>query len=221
MESGWRIMDCGRCGKDCDNKTELGYCKTTACTNPKYNGVNVGINETIIFVPSFLDESERNGCRVHTDYMIYSSTDVMLCFTGIGRSFYYKTGCNSSFALDKDIVGDDYGAFVDEIVAEKAKERWRYILLPLDELLAKYLIERGVKFVIACPKPEDRNEWMRRWWKSNATAKQIVDRGKEWDKYLAGDCAKIESLGAPIIYLKSDEWIGNVLSQNPSEAARE
>jgi len=65
-------MDCGRCGKDCDNKTEFGYCKTTACTNHKYNGANVGINETIIFVPSFLDESERYGSRVHSDGVINS-----------------------------------------------------------------------------------------------------------------------------------------------------
>ena len=65
-------MDCGRCDKICSNKTEFGYCKTTACTNPEYSGVNVGINETIIFVPNFLDESERSGCRVHLDGIINS-----------------------------------------------------------------------------------------------------------------------------------------------------
>lgn len=152
--------------------------------------------------------------------MIYSNTDVILCFSGVGRSFYYKIGTNSNFALDKDIVGDDWGKFVEEIIAEKAKTRWRYILVPLDTLLAQYLTERGVKFVIACPSPEDRNEWMRRWWKSNATAKQVSDRNKKWDTYLGGS-EKIEALGAPIIYLKSDEWIGNVLSQNPNEVAKE
>lgn len=153
--------------------------------------------------------------------MIYSNTDIILCFTGIGRSFYYKTGINSDFTLDKDIVGDDWKAFAEQIIADKAKERWRYVLAPLDTLLAQYLIERGAKFVIACPTTTDRNEWMRRWWKSNATAKQIADRSKEWDNYLDGTPAKIESLGAPIIYLKSDEWIGNVLSQDPNEVAKE
>ena len=152
--------------------------------------------------------------------MIYSSADIILCFSGVGRSFYYKNG-NSDFALDKDIAGDDWKAFADQIIADKAKERWRYVLAPLDTLLAQCLIERGVKFVIACPTTTDRNEWMRRWWKSNATAKQIADRSKEWDNYLDGTPAKIESLGAPIIYLKSDEWIGNVLSQNPNEVAKE
>ena len=152
--------------------------------------------------------------------MTYPTTDIILCFSGIGRSFYYKQGSNSNFALDKDIVGDDWGAFCDEIIAEKAKERWRYILVPLDTLLAQYLTERGVKFVIACPMPTDRNEWFRRWWKSNATAKQIADRSKAWDNYLVGS-EEIEALGAPIIYLKSDEWIGNVLSQSPNEAVKE
>ena len=152
--------------------------------------------------------------------MIYSNTDIILCFSGIGRSFYYKKGSNSDFALDKDIANDDWKAFADEIIADIAKDRWRYILVPLDTLLAQYLTERGAKFVIACPIPEDRSEWMRRWWKSNATAKQISDRSKAWDDYL-GWSEEIEALGAPIIYLKSDEWIGNVLSQNPNEVAKE
>ena len=36
--------------------------------------------------------------------MIYSSTDIILCFSGVGRSFYYKTGSNSSFAMDADVA---------------------------------------------------------------------------------------------------------------------
>ena len=118
------------------------------------------------------------------------------------------------------MVGDNWGKFVEEIIAEKAKTRWRYILVPLDTLLAQYLNERGVKFVIACPNPDDQSEWFRRWWKANATAKQIADRNDDWNTYL-GFNVKAASLGAPIIYLKSDEWIGNVLSQNPNEVAKE
>ena len=126
--------------------------------------------------------------------MIYSSTDIILCFSGIGRSFYYKKGSNSDFALDKDIVGDDWKAFADEIIADKAKTRWRYILVPLDTLLAQYLNERGVKFVIACPHPEDRSEWFRRWWKSNATAKQLADRSKGCPKIISGDVYGLRDL---------------------------
>ena len=135
--------------------------------------------------------------------MIYSNTDIILCFSGVGRSFYYKTGTNSSFALDKDIVNDDWKAFVEEIITEKAKEHWRYILVPLDTLLAQYLTERGVKFVIACPYPDERSEWNRRWWKANATAKQLFDRNNDWNTYL-GYNEKAASLGVPVIYLKSE-----------------
>jgi hypothetical protein len=28
----------GRCSKVCDNKTDLGYCRTTACIKPEYGG---------------------------------------------------------------------------------------------------------------------------------------------------------------------------------------
>ena len=152
--------------------------------------------------------------------MIYSSTDIILCFSGVGRSFYYKTGSNSDFALDKDIVGDDWKAFADQIVADKAKERWRYVLAPLDTLLAQYLIERGVKFVVACPTPTDRNEWIRRWWKSNATAEQITSRMKDYFRFKTEDAGG-QWDDTQKIYLKSDEWIGNVLSQNPNEVAKE
>lgn len=31
----------GTCPYICDNKTSLGYCQTTGCINPKYNGSGV------------------------------------------------------------------------------------------------------------------------------------------------------------------------------------
>ena len=63
----------GQCNKVCENKTEFGYCKSTVCSNPRYNGIsNVGINETIIFVQSFLDEGERSGRKIHLDGTIDS-----------------------------------------------------------------------------------------------------------------------------------------------------
>ena len=33
---------------DCNNKTGLGYCKTTGCINPKYNHItNINLNHTM------------------------------------------------------------------------------------------------------------------------------------------------------------------------------
>lgn len=35
------------CPYICDNKTEYGYCKTTACINPKYNQNYIVSNHTL------------------------------------------------------------------------------------------------------------------------------------------------------------------------------
>lgn len=32
---------------DCPNRTEFGYCKSTACMNPKYNSFSINSNRTL------------------------------------------------------------------------------------------------------------------------------------------------------------------------------
>lgn len=55
----------GQCNKACENKTEFGYCKSTVCSNQGYNGVsNVGINETIVFVPMDWQYTSQNPNEV-------------------------------------------------------------------------------------------------------------------------------------------------------------
>ena len=40
----WGNVSTGRCGKVCEHKTDLGYCRYTACINPTYGGgPNYGI----------------------------------------------------------------------------------------------------------------------------------------------------------------------------------
>lgn len=34
----WGNTSIGPCYKVCDNKTDFGYCKTSACINPRYGG---------------------------------------------------------------------------------------------------------------------------------------------------------------------------------------
>ena len=34
----WGNTEAGRCEKVCDNKTDMGYCRTTVCINPRYGG---------------------------------------------------------------------------------------------------------------------------------------------------------------------------------------
>ena len=152
--------------------------------------------------------------------MIYSNTDIILCFAGIGRTFYYKTGSNSSFAMDVDIESKDKAKFINEIIETKSLKRYRYILLPLDLEIKALLDQANIKYVIARPRLGDIDEWIRRWWKSNATAEQIKSRIAEFER-LDTEESGGQWKDAPTIYLKSDEWIGNILSQNPNEVAKE
>ena len=152
--------------------------------------------------------------------MIYSNTDIILCFAGIGRSFYYKTGSNSSFAMDADTDGKDLAKFIDGIIETKNLKRYRYILLPMDLEIKALLDQANIKYVIARPFLDDKSEWIRRWWKSNATAEQIKSRIAEFER-LDTEESGGSWTDVPTIYLKSDEWIGNILSQNPNEATKE
>ena len=152
--------------------------------------------------------------------MIYSNTDIILCFAGIGRSFYYKTGSNSSFAMDADPDRKDLAKFIDGIIETKNLKRYRYILLPMDLEIKALLDSRKVSYVVAMPDMDDMSEWIRRWWKSNATAEQIKSRIGEFEKFDTEESGGSWK-DAPTIYLKSDEWLGNVLSQNPNEVAKE
>ena len=152
--------------------------------------------------------------------MIYSNTDIILCFAGIGRSFYYKTGSNSSFAMDADPDRKDLAKFIDGIIETKNLKRYRYILLPMDLKVKELLDQANIKYVIARPFLDDMSEWIRRWWKSNATAEQIESRIAEFERFDTEDSGGSWN-DVPTIYLKSDEWIGNILSQNPNEVAKE
>ena len=152
--------------------------------------------------------------------MIYSSTDIILCFSGIGRSYYYKTGSNSSFAMDVDPERKDLAKFIDGIIETKSLKRYRYILLPMDLDIKALLDERKISYVVAIPNAEDKSEWIRRWWKANATAEQITSRMKDYFRFKTEDAGgKWDDTQK--IYLRSDEWLGNVLSQNPNEVAKE
>lgn len=53
------------CSYICDNKTEYGYCKTTACINPKYNQNYIVSNHTLMNeeLKKIQQEREKDGER--------------------------------------------------------------------------------------------------------------------------------------------------------------
>ena len=152
--------------------------------------------------------------------MIYSNTDIILCFAGIGRTFFSE---QSTFTLDRDFKsgGDsDVKKFVEWMILTKNTRKYRYILIPLNEEIGSELSARGIKYIVAIPNPSDWNAWASRWMKSGATAEQLTERSEEWSKFFIEN-AHIRKFIAPTVKLKPDEWLGNILCQSNEPKAME
>ena len=149
--------------------------------------------------------------------MIYSNTDIILCFAGIGRTFFSE---HSTFALDRDFDGRYAKTFTDELVKLKALKKYRYILVPLNEEIGNELSARETKYIVAIPNPSDWNTWASRWMKSGATAEQLAARSEDWSKFFNENPHKIKFI-APTVRLKPDEWLGNILCQSNEPKAEE
>ena len=152
--------------------------------------------------------------------MICSSTDIILCFSGIGRTFFKSDGLNSMFTFDIDFDGKDAKKFVEGLIQIKALKKYRYLLAPLNEEIGNELSARGVKYIVVIPNPSDWNAWASRWMKSGATAEQLTKRSEEWSKFFNENPHKIKFI-APTVKLKPDEWIGNILCQSNEPKAKE
>ena len=91
--------------------------------------------------------------------MIYSSTDIILCFSGIGRTFFSE---QSTFTLDRDFNAggeSDAKKFVERMVQVKNMHKYRYILVPLNEEIGNELTARGIKYIVVIPNPNDWHQW--------------------------------------------------------------
>ncbi len=157
--------------------------------------------------------------------MSYKNTDIILCYPGIGRTFYAqgKTGIdglapkieNSSFTLDLDFKeGDATERLVENIRHAKNSRKYRYILIPLNSDVRSMLRNAGIKYLLVAPKPEDKQIWIKRWLKAGATAELIAKRLNGWDTIGIHFDGELEW-----IYLSADEWLGNILQQSPMSDA--
>jgi hypothetical protein len=151
--------------------------------------------------------------------MIYSNTDIILCFSGIGRTFFSK---DSLFALDKDFDGKDAKAFADEIAKLKLLKKYRYILVPMNDKIRDDLEAKSVPFITVVPLLHQWDGWSKRWLKAGATAEQLNARLTDWNKYYKElEGWDYDDFTKPIIHLKDDEWLGNVLCQSNEPIAKE
>lgn len=145
--------------------------------------------------------------------MIYTTTDVICCFPGIGRTTFSAENKHegSTFALDLDYDGTNIKAFIDRVKAERAKLAHRYILVPMDAEILMAFWENGIDHITVVPDSDDRNDWMIRWMHSGATAKMITARKDRWS-----EINKAWSTESCVIALRTGEWLGNVLEQAPA-----
>lgn len=151
--------------------------------------------------------------------MIYSNTDIILCFSGIGRTFFSE---QSTFTLDRDFDGNDAKAFTDELVKLKALKKYRYILVPLNDKIRDELETRNVAFITVVPLLHQWDEWSKRWLKSGATAEQLNTRLADWNKYYKKPGGwDYDDFAKPIVHLKDDEWLGNILCQSNEPKSKE
>ena len=149
--------------------------------------------------------------------MKYNSTDIILCFPGIGRTRFKELGSNGSFTID---VGAE--ATADQILELKKSQQYRYILAPLTQKLVEDLWTSWVTpFIIVAPWYYDKEDRIKLWMKAGADAKTLAVRAQAWkdlEVYTLDDPTPKELV---LIHLDPDEWLGHLLAQTPIDASGE
>ena len=158
--------------------------------------------------------------------MKYKRSDIILCYPGIGRTFFTsfkdvdKGVLNSSFTYNaefKEGVGPEglrsINSFVESTLALRETKNYRYILLPLLPMLNVLLSDSGIPYFVVTPYSDERNEWVKRWLKAGAGAVEVFSRTCNWSTFMKLDTSKGKGVR---VYLEKDEWLGNILEQSPA-----
>ena len=155
--------------------------------------------------------------------MKYKRSDIILCYPGIGRTFF--TACkekgvpNSTFTYNTDFKSGEgpvaLSAFIESILALKETKDYRYILVPLTTETHERLSEKKVPYFIVTPYTDEKNEWVKRWLKAGASALEVFNRTCDWGTLIRVDTTKGKGIK---VFLDKDEWLGNVLEQSPATA---
>lgn len=145
--------------------------------------------------------------------MSYTTTDVICCFPGIGRTTFSaevnKGG--STFCLDLDYDGEHLKEFVARVKAEREARAHRYILVPMDAEILAGLLEAKIPYLVVVPDPNEFDNWAKRWMHSGSSAETIIARRARWD-----ELETVIGREQCVIQLKGGDWLGNVLEQTPA-----
>ena len=97
--------------------------------------------------------------------------------------------------------------YIDALCKLADKGGKNIFLLSCHQEVRDELKARGIDYVIVAPRPEQRNEYLKRWLKRGDTMEFIKGMDNRWDE-MQLSCLKD---GMPIIYLNEDEYIDDVL----------
>ena len=149
--------------------------------------------------------------------------DFVICgFSGVGKSTAGETYRNvvdlesSSFSKiyeNGEVVGNnpDFPSnYVDKLCSLMANhnEETHYYLLSCHEEVRKELQKRGIKYLIVLPYSNEKNEYIKRWFKRGSSIEFITNMEAKWYRMMR-TCNEDE---APKLFLEPNEYISDLFT---------
>lgn len=98
----------------------------------------------------------------------------------------------------------------------REQKTYRYILIPFTKEVLEGMVDINVPFLVVVPEYKDWDAWSKKWLKANANSETIISRMTAWEALIP---ATFKNRFA--ITLSKDEWLGNILSQDPQAITKE
>lgn len=146
--------------------------------------------------------------------MKYKDSDIILCFTGIGKTYYKELGSNGSFTIEFDIEKEG----IEKLRQLQESHSYRYILIPLEPQWVEALFLNHMHAIIIAPWYYEKEEWFRTWVKIGVNAEKLSIRAEAWKRlnhYLYDEPMPLEFT---LIHVENGQWLGNLLCQSIIEA---
>lgn len=137
--------------------------------------------------------------------MAYKQTDILCVFAGLGATTAAEQFPNYYYEARS----------VADAIATASARRVRYVLLNADAATRKELDANNVDYAVIAPEGQNF-EWTARWMKAGSSVSVIKARLARW-----GDRWKTAFNGAPAVYMPTDKWLAQMLSQTTTESTDE
>jgi len=137
--------------------------------------------------------------------MAYKQTDILCVFAGLGATTAVKMFPNYYYEARN----------VNDAIAIASERKARYVLLDADKETIKALQTANVDFAIIVP-DGDECDWTARWIKAGSSVSTIKARLARWiDRWVT------EFSGIPVVYIPTDKWLSQMLSQTTTDITDE